>query len=79
MSEINHKYKTSRLPELFLVIDPARFHFLKFILEGYDNLAVLSSTDSRSGIVRLKTTHESYPELLTLLAGIAGQIKKSIF
>ncbi len=35
-------------------IDPDRIHFFKFILEAYDNFAVLSTVDASSGLVRLR-------------------------
>lgn len=64
------------LTDTFYRIAPQRFHFLKFILEGYDNLAVLSSVSNQSGIIRLKCTDDSLPELLLLLADIAPEIKR---
>lgn len=60
-------------------IAPDRFHYLKFILEGYDNLAVLSSVSSRKGVIRLKCSSESLTELLQLLADIAPEIKRPCF
>ena len=64
------------LIDTYYRIAPQRFHYLKFILEGYDNLAVLSSVSSQSGIIRLKVMNESLPELLELLAAIAPEIKR---
>ena len=42
------------MQSLYLRISPERFHFLKFIVEAYDNVAILSSVDNREGIVVLK-------------------------
>ena len=64
------------LIDTYYRIAPQRFHYLKFILEGYDNLAVLSSVSSQSGIIRLKCMNESLPELLELLAAVAPEIKR---
>lgn len=50
-----------------LQIDPGRIHFLKFILEGYDNLALLSTRDRRTGLVEVITTHEQEEETRLLL------------
>lgn len=64
-------------PELcnsYFRITPGRFHYLKFILEGYDNLAVLSSTGV-PGTVRLKYARESASELFSLLASIAADLR----
>jgi len=36
-----------------LRIAPHRIFFLKFILEGYDNLALLSTIDQTKGLVEL--------------------------
>ena len=38
---------------------PERIHFLKFILEGYDNLAMQSTIDAGQGLVEIR-----YPVLL---------------
>ena len=65
-----------KLVDTYYRIAPQRFHYLKFILEGYDNLAVLSSISNRSGLIRLKCMDDSLPELLTLLAEIAPEIKR---
>ena len=70
--------KTDRLVELFLIIDPAQFHFLKFILEGYDNLAVLSAIKIEAGVVRLKTSRESYPDVMNLLTELSVCLKRHI-
>lgn len=64
------------LVDTYYTIAPERFHFLKFIIEGYDNLAVVSSVPNRREIVRLKCSPESLPELLMLMATIAGSIKR---
>ncbi len=64
------------LVDTFYRIAPERFHVLKFIIEGYDNLAVVSSVSNRHGIVRLKCSRECLPELLALMADIAVSIKR---
>jgi len=65
---------TSSLEPLFLRISPDRFHFLKFIIEGYDNLAILSSVDSREGIVVLRYSSGHRAEFFALISRIAGQL-----
>lgn len=64
------------LVETYYRIAPHKFHQLKFLLEGYDNLAVLSSMSGRNGLIRLKCVRETLPELINLLADIAPDIKK---
>ncbi|WP_084553519.1 DUF4911 domain-containing protein [Desulfopila aestuarii] len=66
-----------RHEELFLRISPDKFHFLKFILEGYDNMAILSSFDMARGLVRLRYLSSSRCDLLLLLASIAGKLSSS--
>ena len=68
--------KRMNLIETFYKIAPEKFHLLKFILEGYDNLAVLSSMSGKTGLIRLKCAPESLPELIHLLSDIAPEIKK---
>jgi len=60
--------------EVFLRIAPDRFHYLKFILEGYDNLAVLSSHDMRQGIVRLRYISCTRTELFQLLTSLSSEL-----
>jgi hypothetical protein len=66
-----------RLVETFYRIEPRQFHLVKFILEGYDNMAVLSSLSGRSGLIRLRCTAESLADLLGLLTQLAPRIKRS--
>lgn len=72
------KSENHSLVDTYYRIAPERFHYLKFIIEGYDNLAVVSSVSSRRGIVRLKCSLETLPELLELMAKIAVSIRRSL-
>lgn len=56
---------------LHLRIAPARIGLLRFLLEGYDGLAVLSVDDGRGGSVRLHVPQSRYAELMRLLAATA--------
>jgi hypothetical protein len=64
---------------LFFLIAPERFHFLKFIIEGYDNLGVVSSFNSGRGIVKVRCAGESFHELMELMIELAPQIKNSLY
>lgn len=55
-------------------IAPVRIHFLKFILEGYDGLAVLSTLDEKAGLVTLRFPAEVRPEVEALLHDLGPQI-----
>jgi hypothetical protein len=57
-----------------LQISPDRIHYLKFILEGYDGLAILSTVNARQGIVELRYPPEAESELEFLLAEIKSEI-----
>ena len=70
------KSEQSRLVDTYYRIAPERFHYLKFILEGYDNLAVLSMISSQSGVIRLKCSPDSLAELLQLLAAVSQDVKR---
>ena len=59
-----------------LRISPDRIHYLKFILEGYDNLATLSTVNARQGLVKIRYTPEVERDLTELLTEIASDIVK---
>ena len=59
---------------LFLRIRPGKIGFLKFLLEGYDGLALLSTVDSRTGLVRLAVPKSRYTELVLLLDNLALEL-----
>ncbi len=65
------------LREQYLRISPSRFHYLKFILEGYDNYAILSSYDNKNGIVLLRFPQDLSREMYILLGEIARQLVES--
>ncbi len=63
-----------RLAEVYLRILPGKFHYLKFILEAYDNLAILSAYDCSAGIVVIRYPQDMAAELFRLLAAIAASL-----
>ncbi len=77
MSETNCvTAQKNRLIDTFYRISPDSFHYLKFILEGYDNLAMLSAVSNTTGVVRIRCSRETLPELLELLGSIAPRIAR---
>lgn len=64
--------------ELYLLINPKRFHYLKNLLEGYDGLAIISSHDIKNGIIRIKYLPESKAVLFGLLSSIAPNLRQTI-
>ncbi|MBE0585239.1 MAG: DUF4911 domain-containing protein [Desulfofustis sp.] len=65
------------LVDTYYSIAGDRFHYLKFIIEGYDNLAVISSVRDQPNCIRLKCAAESLEELVTLLSSLAPHIKRA--
>ena len=61
-----------RLQTLHLRISISQYHFLKFILEGYDGLALLSKKEN--DIVLLRYPFEMHGELIHLLSSIGKRI-----
>jgi hypothetical protein len=59
-----------------LHISPDRIHYLKFILEGYDGLATLSTLNARQGIVEVRYPPEAEMDLSILLYEINAEVIK---
>jgi len=64
------------MEQLFLRISEERFHFLKSILEGYDNIGVISSCPERHGVVVLRFTPGCHREILELLGSLSVILKQ---
>ncbi|HIP82967.1 MAG TPA: MiaB/RimO family radical SAM methylthiotransferase, partial [Desulfocapsa sulfexigens] len=67
------------LKSLFLRIDPARYHFLKFILEAYDGLCLLSTVPDKKGCVCIRYPKEQTEKLFALLSSLANSLKPEPF
>jgi hypothetical protein len=57
-------------------ISPERIAFLKFILDGYDHLALLTVKDPKAGIVELSFFPSEKEEVLKILKGFAKKIEE---
>lgn len=67
------------LPEtqkLYLRIDPRQIHYLKFLLEGYDGMAILSTIDVQSGLVLVRYPFQSQTVLFELLSDLAADLSR---
>lgn len=53
-------------------VDRSRISFVKFILEAYDNVAVLSTVDSRRGLVQIRIA----PGCEKLVDGIMAELSR---
>jgi hypothetical protein len=62
---------------LHLKISPARISLLRFLLEGYDGLAVLTTLDRKTGLVRLLFPAARYHELIALLRAISEELRNA--
>lgn len=60
--------------ELYLRISPGKIGYLKFLLEGYDGLAVLTTMDADHGLVRLLVPPARYAEAFLLLENLAAEL-----
>lgn len=65
--------------EIFLRVATEKIALLKFILEGHDGLAQLSTITrkDREGLVRLYFPETRHYELLHLLTALAAEIRVS--
>jgi hypothetical protein len=59
---------------LYLRIAPSRFSWLKNILEGYDNMALLSQDPDNAHGVLLRYPPEQEREVFALLSNIAPRL-----
>jgi hypothetical protein len=64
------------LETLYIRISMDQYHFLKFILEGYDGLGILSSGEN--DVVVLRYPGEMRKDLLQVLSSIGRRILGSI-
>lgn len=55
------------LEKFTLRIAPSSVYFFRFILEGYDNMFVLSTVDPRAGLVEVRAVKSSVKDLLLIL------------
>ncbi|HHB75446.1 MAG TPA: DUF4911 domain-containing protein [Desulfobulbus sp.] len=53
-----------------------RISLFRFILEGYDGLATLSTLDARKGLVKTLVPKSRIDEFRSLMAGISEMLQK---
>ena len=61
--------------EITLRINPERIYFVKFILEGYDGLAVQSTVDAKQGIIKICYPEEVQADVELLLKELEPSIR----
>jgi|GEM_PF-6998216 len=57
-------------------IDPVRIGFLRFLLEGYDEMAIVSTINSREGTILLRYAGCFEPQLLAILKSLDAYTKQ---
>lgn len=63
-----------KVVEWCLCIRPEQISWLRFIFEGYDNLALISTLSADKGLVRIQTLDCHYEEVMHLLAALAPEL-----
>ncbi len=66
---------TSSLASCRIRIDPEQIYFLKFILEAYDNLTIMSTVDRIDGVMELKYPPELEEDVKGVLQSMAERLK----
>ena len=69
----------SSLASYRIRIDPEQIYFLKFILEGYDNLTIMSTVDRIEGVMELKYPPELEQDVKGVLQSMAQRLKLEEF
>lgn len=69
----------SSLASLRIRIDPEQIYFLKFILEAYDNLTIMSTVDRIEGVMELKYPPELEEDVKGVLQSMAQRLKLEYF
>ena len=62
------------LVEFFLLIRPEKIGWLRFIIEGYDGLAMASTLSAVQGLVRIQTLDCRLLETMHLIAALATDL-----
>ena len=69
----------SSLASCRIRIDPEQIYFLKFILEGYDNLTIMSTVDRAEGVMELKYPSELEQDVKGVLQSMAQRLRLQEF
>ena len=69
----------SSLASCRIRIDPEQIYFLKFILEAYDNLTIMSTVDRIEGVMELKYPLELEEDVLGVLRSMAQRLRLEEF
>lgn len=59
---------------LYLYINRDKIGFFKFLLEGYEGMAVLSTIDPQQGLVKVILPYSRYDEFIPFLDSISADL-----
>lgn len=62
--------------EIYVKVSPANIDLLTKLIEGYDNLGIVSTIDRTKGIVIIRGTVDTYPELDEVLKHLPFEIER---
>lgn len=60
--------------ECYLLIRAEKISWLRFVLEGHDGLAILTTISSKTGLVRLQTLAPRFGETMRLVNALAADL-----
>jgi hypothetical protein len=55
-------------------VDPRQIHYLQFILEAYDGVAMLTTIDAQEGRVQLVVPHGGEADARSLMEALEGEL-----
>lgn len=61
---------------LVLCIDPSKIGFMRFVLEGYDGMAYMTTLEAQRGLVEVCYIPSFRQDLFTLLGDLCCKIRR---
>lgn len=65
---------TCTIETIPLQISPERIGYLKFILEGYDGMALVTTKNAKKGIVIIRYPSFFHDDLLSIIEDVSSRI-----
>lgn len=73
---LGHAVLSGASVEFFLSIRPEQIGWFRFILEGYDGLAILTTLSTEKGLVRIRTLRCGFVETMQLIESLAPNLTR---
>ncbi len=61
--------------EVYLQLNPANIDMLTKLIEAYDNLAIVSTLDQAQGLVAIRGTRDTLPEIINVLNHLPFEVR----